>query len=202
MRGLRSWRGRVAAMAAAAAIVAVAGTTAADAADIKRGGTLTVARPDEPLTFDPFIPSDNGSIYAIAQVCEPLISADDTGKGLVPGLAKSWEISPDLLTYTFKLRPGVKFSNGQPVTVDDAVFSLRKVADPAASYGFAFDPVKSIEKVDDSHLRITLKSPYTTLLSAVSLFSSSVVSKADYEKDPDGLRGQARLHRALQGREL
>jgi ABC-type dipeptide transport system, periplasmic component len=171
-------------MAAAAAIVAVAGTTAADAAGIKRGGTLTIARPDEPLTFDPFIPSDNGSIYAIAQVCEPLISADATGKGLVPGLAESWDVSPDLLTYTFKLRPGVKFSNGQPVTVDDAVFSLRKVADPAASYGFAFDPVKSIEKVDDSHLRITLKSPYTTLLSAVSLFSSSVVSKADYEKDP------------------
>ena len=72
MRGLRSWRGRAAAMAAAAAIVAVAGTTAADAAGIKRGGTLTIARPDEPLTFDPFIPSDNGSIYAIAQVCEPL----------------------------------------------------------------------------------------------------------------------------------
>ena len=184
MRGLRSWRGRAAAMAAAAAIVAVAGTIAADAAGIKRGGTLTIARPDEPLTFDPFIPSDNGSIYAIAQVCEPLISADETGKGLVPGLAESWDVSPDLLTYTFKLRPGVKFSNGQPVTVDDAVFSLRKVADPAASYGFAFDPVKSIEKVDDSHLRITLKSPYTTLLSAVSLFSSSVVSKADYEKDP------------------
>ena len=103
MRGLRSWRGRAAAMAAAAAIVAVAGTTAADAAGIKRGGTLTIARPDEPLTFDPFIPSDNGSIYAIAQVCEPLISADETGKGLVPGLAESWDISPDLLTYTFPL---------------------------------------------------------------------------------------------------
>ena len=95
MRGLRSWRGRAAAMAAAAAIVAVAGTTAADAAGIKRGGTLTIARPDEALTFDPFMPSDNGSIYAIAQVCEPLISADATGKGLEPGLAESWTVSPD-----------------------------------------------------------------------------------------------------------
>jgi peptide/nickel transport system substrate-binding protein len=180
---MRSWRGRLA-VAAVLGVAAVAGTTIADAAGIKRGGTLTMARPDEPLTFDPFIPSDNGSIYAIAQVCEPLILADATGKGLEPGLAESWEASADGLSYTFKMRPGVKFSNGKPVTVDDAVFSLRKVADPQASYGFAFEPVKSIDKVDDSHLRISLKTPYTTLLSVVSLFSSSIVSKADYEKDP------------------
>src|SRR5215471_17392296 len=120
MRGMRSWRGRLA-VAAVLGVAAVAGTTIADAAGIKRGGTLTMARPDEPLTFDPFIPSDNGSIYAIAQVCEPLISADATGKGLVPGLAESWEVAPDGLTYTFKLRAGVNFSNSKPMTVDDAI---------------------------------------------------------------------------------
>ncbi|MEA2780904.1 MAG: peptide/nickel transport system substrate-binding protein [Rhodospirillaceae bacterium] len=171
-------------VAAVGAVALTALPTGAEAAGIKRGGTLTIARPDEPLTMDPFIPSDNGSIYAIAQVCEPLVLADDTGKGLEPGLAESWEASADNLTYTFKLREGIKFSNGAPVTVDDAVFSLKKVADPQAAYGFAFDPVKSIDKVDDSHLRITLKSPYATLISAVSLFSSSIVSKADYQKDP------------------
>ncbi|MGA7925637.1 MAG: hypothetical protein WCA20_06540 [Candidatus Sulfotelmatobacter sp.] len=45
------------------------------AAEVQRGGTLTLARPDEPLSLDPFMPSDNGSIYAIAQVCEPLVLA-------------------------------------------------------------------------------------------------------------------------------
>ena len=45
---------------------------------INRGGTLIMARPDEPLTFDPFIPGDNGSIYAIEQVCDALIEADDS----------------------------------------------------------------------------------------------------------------------------
>jgi peptide/nickel transport system substrate-binding protein len=74
------------------------GAASAEAADVKRGGTLTVARPDEPLTLDPFIPSDNGSIYAIAQICEPLVAADKTGQGLEPGLAESWEISSDGLT--------------------------------------------------------------------------------------------------------
>lgn len=173
--------------AAAFAVVASLGLAAvrpATAADIARGSTFTLARPDEPLTLDPFIPSDNGSIYAIAQICEPLISADDKGTGLVPGLAESWTVSPDKLTYVFKLRDGVKFSDGQPLTADDAVFSLKKVANPAASYGFAFASVKSISKSDNMHVKIVLKKPYAALLSALSLFSSAVVEKAVYEKDP------------------
>jgi peptide/nickel transport system substrate-binding protein len=156
----------------------------ASAEDIKRGGTLTVARPDEALTLDPFTPSDNGSIYNITQICEPLIMADDTGKGLEPGIAESWTVSPDGLTVDMKLRPGVQFSNGAPVTVEDVIFSLQKVSDPKASFGFAFDAVKSFDKVDASTLRIVLKRPYAALESALSLFSASIVSKADYEKDP------------------
>src|SRR5436190_6289663 len=114
---------------------------------VKRGGTITIARADEALTLDPFIPSDNGSIYNIAQVCEPLIVADATGTGLEPGLAESWAMAKDGLSIMLKIRSGVKFSNGNPLTVEDAIFSLQKVSDPKASYGFAFDPVKSIEKV-------------------------------------------------------
>jgi peptide/nickel transport system substrate-binding protein len=168
----------------AAALALLAGLQTADAADIKRGGTLTVARPDEPLTLDPFTPSDNGSIYNITQVCESLISADATGTGLEPGLAESWTMAPDGLSIELKLQPGVKFSNGNPLTVEDAIFSLQKVSDPKASYGFAFDPVKAIEKVDDTTLKMTFKQPYAALESALSLFAASIVSKADYEKDP------------------
>jgi peptide/nickel transport system substrate-binding protein len=151
---------------------------------VKRGGTITIARADEALTLDPFIPSDNGSIYNIAQVCEPLIVADATGTGLEPGLAESWAMAKDGLSIMLKIRPGVKFSNGNPLTVEDAIFSLQKVSDPKASYGFAFDPVKSIEKVDDQTLKLIFKQPYAALESALSLFAASIVSKADYEKDP------------------
>ena len=157
---------------------------AAYADEIKRGGTLTVARLEEPQTFDPFIPSDNGSIYAIAQVCEPLISADATGTKLEPGLAESWEAAADGMAITFKIRQGIKFNDGTSMTIDDAVYSLQQVANPKASYGFAFEPVKSIEKLDESHLKITLKTPYAALQSALSLFSSSVVSQAAHSKDP------------------
>ena len=152
---------------------------------VTRGGTLTFARPDEPLTFDPFTPSDNGSIWAIEQVCDSLVEADATGEGLRPGLATSWEASSDGLTYRFKLRDA-KFSNGEPVTVEDAVFSLRKVAQPSATYGFAFEPVTAIEAEGDDTVVIKLSSPYSALPAAVSLFSAAVVSKKAYEADPDG----------------
>lgn len=154
-------------------------------AEAKRGGMLTIARPDEPLSLDPFVPSDNGSIFAIAQVCEPLILVDKAGTGLEPGLASSWTASTDRLTYTFELREGVKFSNGKRMSADDVVFSLRKAMDPAASYGFAFAPMKSVDKIDDSRLKITLKAVYTPLLSALSLFAASVVDKAAYLRGAD-----------------
>ena len=167
-------------------LVACAALTLPAAADgIKRGGTITIGRPDEPMTLDPFIPSDNGSIYAIAQICESLISADKDGTGLMPGLAKSWTNSDDGLIYTFTLRDGLKFSDGKPLTGEDVKFSLTKVMDPAAAYGFAFAPVASVEAPDDLTVKITLKQPYTPILSALSLFSAAVVEKAAYEASPE-----------------
>ena len=157
---------------------------AAEAAGPKAGGTLVFARPDEPLTLDPFIPADNGSIWAIEQVCDTLIEADATGEGIAPGLAESWAVSDDELTYTFKLRDA-KFSNGEPVTVEDVVFSYQTSARPDGTYAFLFEPVESIEAADDMHVRFTLKEPYSPLLPSTSIFAASVVHKATYEADPD-----------------
>jgi peptide/nickel transport system substrate-binding protein len=172
-------------MAGAAALGLYAGllSTVGFAADIKRGGTITVARSDEALSLDPFAVSDNGSIYNIAQICEPLILADAAGTGLEPGVAESWTATPDGLTFDLKIRAGIQFNNGNPVTADDVIFSLQKVSDPKGSFGFAFDPIKAIDKVDDRTVRLTFKQPYAALQSALSLFAASIVSKADYEKD-------------------
>ena len=84
----------------------------------KQGGTLTFARYQEPLTLDPFIPADNGSIWALEQVCDSLTEPGRTGNELVAGLAKSWDISDDGLTYTFHIRDAVH-SNGDAVTAQD-----------------------------------------------------------------------------------
>jgi peptide/nickel transport system substrate-binding protein len=153
-------------------------------AEVKRGGTLVIARPEEPLSFNPYTQGDNGSIYAIEQVCDSLVEADANGTGLRPGLAESWEVSQDGLTYTFKLR-NAKFSDGSQVTADDVVFSWNRLADPSAAYQFLLKPVASIEKVDDSHVRMTMKEPYAPFLSVASVFASAIVKKAVFEASPD-----------------
>ena len=57
---------------------------------------------------------------------EGLVKLDADGE-IVPLLARTWQVSPDRRTYTFTLRKGVTFSNGEPFTADDAVFSINRV---------------------------------------------------------------------------
>jgi peptide/nickel transport system substrate-binding protein len=166
----------------AAAGVIVADQAAAQA--VKRGGTLVLARPEEPLSWNPYTQGDNGSIYAIEQVCDSLVEADATGRGLRPGLAESWEVARDGLSYTFQLRDA-KFSDGSPVTVDDVVFSYNKLKDPSAAYQFLLKPVKAIEKVDDKHMRVSLNEPYSPFQSVASVFAAAIVKKAAFESNPD-----------------
>ena len=176
------WVTLAALLSASAVMMVDLGSAVAET--VKRGGTMVFARPDEPLTFDPFVPNDNGSIYALEQVCDFAVEADSTGRGLRPGLAESWEISSDGLKYTFKIRDA-KFSNGDPVTVDDVVFSLKSLADPNRSMSFILKPVKSIEAVDDKHVKVTLSEPYAPMLSAVSVYASGIVHKKTYEASPE-----------------
>src|SRR4030095_3577472 len=168
----------------ALALASVIAADRAEAQTIKRGGTLGVARPEGPLSWNPYTQGDNGSIYAIEQVCDSLVEADATGHGLRPGLAESWEVSADGMTYTFKLRDA-KFSDGSPVTAEDVVFSWGKLNDPSAAYQFLLKPVKSIEKVDDTHVRMVMKESYSPFLSVASIFASAIVKKAAFEANPD-----------------
>jgi peptide/nickel transport system substrate-binding protein len=184
------WKRRSVLSTALAALLTVSAAamlepSSAAAQTVKRGGTLVLARPEEPLSWNPYTQGDNGSIYAIEQVCDSLLEADATGTGLRPGLTESWTVSDDRLTYTFKLRDA-KFSDGSPVTVDDVVFSLGKLNDPSAAYQFLLKPVQSIDKVDDKQVRIVLKEPYEPFLSVMSIFAAAVVNKAAFEANPDG----------------
>ena len=91
-------------------------------------------------------------------------------------------MSADGLTYTFKIRDA-KFSNGDPVTVDDVVFTLQTLSDPAKYLAFVLKPVKAISAADDRHVKIELKEPYAPLLSALSAYAASIVQKKAYQAD-------------------
>ncbi len=161
-------------------------STCTPSGNVKRGGEMTMARSEEPLSLDPIKISDNGSIYLQEQIFETLVVPDDTGKGIAPGLAKTWDVSDDSLTYTFHLRDA-KFSNGKPVTANDVVFSLKRAADPKISqYAFVYQAIDSITALDDKTVQIKLAQPYAPLLSALSLFTGLTIPQDVYQADPDG----------------
>ncbi len=151
-----------------------------------RGGILRMARNEEPLSFDPVIPGDNGSIYTIQQIFDQLTRIDKASTFVAPSLAKSWDISPDRKTYTFHLR-SAKFSNGAPVTADDVIFSLKRTFDPKVCfYSFLFTAVKSIKKLNASTIQLVLSEPTTPLLESLSVFAAAIVPQAVVTKDPKG----------------
>ncbi|MET0773590.1 MAG: peptide ABC transporter substrate-binding protein [Candidatus Limnocylindrales bacterium] len=100
----------------------------------------TGARPDRadlviegsaPLTWDPARAGDAGSAALLAQVWEGLTTWDQDGR-LQPALARDWEVSDDGLHLSFRLRPGITFSDGTPIRARDVVASWMRVIDPAA----------------------------------------------------------------------
>ena len=157
---------------------------ASTADEVKRGGTLNLARYQQPLTLNPNKTPDNGCLWAMDQVAEALITVDETGTGLKPGIAESWTISDDNLVYTFKLRD-VKFSNGEPVTAEDVVFSLDRARDPEATFGFLYTAIESVEAVDSKTVKVTLSEPYAPILATLSFVAGAVLNKASCEADLD-----------------
>jgi peptide/nickel transport system substrate-binding protein len=88
----------------------------------------------------------------------------------VPDLAESWE-SPDPQTFVFKLRDGLKFSDGTPLTADDVVFTFSTLVNPDfnAPQRALYTPIKSVEKVDDLTVKFNLSAPYAPLLSYLDM---------------------------------
>jgi peptide/nickel transport system substrate-binding protein len=167
------------------ATTAPAAATEAPAAAVKRGGELIFARNEEPESLDPIVPGDNGSIFTITQIYDTLVRPDVTGYKIEPDLAQSWETSSDGLTYTFHLRDA-KFSNGDPVTMEDVIYSLERARSKDSAGSFAFDGVDKIESVDAKTLKITLKSPQAPFLSDLAYYVASIVPKKVFEADPTG----------------
>jgi peptide/nickel transport system substrate-binding protein len=115
------------------------------------GGTLIVAADGvaEPATLNPAITASNGVLYYAAKIIEPLADVGPDGT-LRPLLAESWDVSDDGLTYTFHLREGVTWSDGEPFTSADVAFSAMEVWKPFGNLGrLIFANLESVETPDD-----------------------------------------------------
>ena len=164
----------VAVLGATAAFAAGDGHTAAAA---KRGGSITIARIEDSQSFDKTNVFQNESIWITQQIMEPLYTVEKDGKTLKPWLATSYTKSKDGKTYTFKLRPRVRFSNGKTVTAADVKFSIDDARAQSKGWGYLDAAIKSIDAPNASTVVFHLKYAWAPFVADIALFANAIIPK-------------------------
>ncbi|MEO5577149.1 MAG: ABC transporter substrate-binding protein [Gaiellaceae bacterium] len=185
-----------------------AGTTGATTEDggAAEGGTLVFAGAADPVVLDGALVSDGESIRAITQMFETLVFLKPGTTEPVPGLAESWEANEDGTIWTFKIREGVTFHDGETLDAEAVCFNFDRwynfkgaLANPGASYywqvvfgGFAtFEKdsgapeeslYESCEATDASTAVLTLTKPSATFIPALSQQAFSIASPKALEE--------------------
>ncbi len=166
-------------------LTAFAAALSLSASFAEAAGVLSIGRREDSTTFDPIKSAQNVDNWVFSNVFDVLIRVDKTGTKLEPGLAESWTVSEDGLTYTFKIRDA-KFSDGSPVTAEDAAFSLLRIRDNKGSlWSDSYKIVETAEATDTKTLTVKLKTPSAPFLSTLALPNVSVLSKKAVEAGED-----------------
>lgn len=156
---------------------------------------LNVFLTNDPETLDVMMTTDS---YTIPLNCfDRLVETDIATGELVPGLAESWDISEDGLTYTFHLREGVTFQNGDPFTADDVLFTIERMMSPDAptknteTYDIIegakaylegeADSISGITVEDDATIVVRLESPCGFFLSLLAAPAGSIYNRESTE---------------------
>jgi peptide/nickel transport system substrate-binding protein len=157
----------------------------------KAGGTLVVSIPSDINRTDPALVDDASSSYVLQQILETLVTLKPgTGSDIVGDLAESWTISDDGLTYTFKLRSGVKFQDGTDFNAAAVKFNYDRwlsIPDTYVKLGYTYyidtvfghgaaATIASTAAPDDSTFVITLKKPNSAFLITQTLTPFSISS--------------------------
>ncbi|HID68010.1 MAG TPA: ABC transporter substrate-binding protein, partial [Roseibacterium sp.] len=169
----------------------IALTSALAAGQLLAEGSLTVALQLEPPHLDP-TSAAAGAIDSVtySNIFEGLTRFMGDGS-VVPGLAQSWEISDDGLTYTFKLQAGVKFHDGTDMDGDDVKFSLDRARgeDSANAQKALFAAIVDVSVVDPLTVKVTLSEPTGNFLFNMAWGDAVIVapeSIADIKTNPIG----------------
>ncbi len=148
--------------------------------------TLTFARGADSQKLDPADVDDGESMKVLVNVSEGLVRFKHGTTDPEPCLATSWTISPDGLTYTFKLRAGVHFHDGTPLDAPAAAFSFLRQMDksnpahlPDATFAYwsaMFNMITAVEVVDPMTLRLRLREPNAPLLASLCIPAAHLIS--------------------------
>ncbi|WP_320130659.1 ABC transporter substrate-binding protein [uncultured Sphaerochaeta sp.] len=162
-------------------------TTVSTAVDAKQlpelANQIIIGRLGDSAYLDPNAPTVGGSEVTVTQqIYEGLVTVNDDGTTIIPNLATDWTISDDGLTYTFNLKPNVKFSDGTPVTGADWIWSFLRARDlKTSSYRFIAEEIKDVQATD-SQVIVTLSYPWAPFLADLCCFNMVVGSKSYFDK--------------------
>lgn len=174
---------------------------------------LVVCSEASPDFLNPQFSGQNTAYDVAAQLYDRLVATERGGSQIIPSLAESWTISDDGLSYTFKLRKGVKwhanksFTPTRELNADDVLFTFNRQFDEAHPYykvggsNYAFfneivrPSLKAVEKVDDMTVRLVLSKPNSPLLSALSVEPMSILS-AEYADAMTKAKTQEQVNQA------
>lgn len=132
----------------------------------KANNEITVAiAQDLGESLDPHGSISAGTREVLFNIYEGLFKTGSDGS-LIPAVAESYEISEDGLTYTFKIRDGIKFHNGNPVTTDDVLYSISRCAENSgdAALVSAFSAIKDAKAIDEKTVTFSLEQPNLELV--------------------------------------
>lgn len=129
---------------------------------------LVFASPSDPSTFNPPLNDSKFSLFVYNYIFEGLVSENALTQALEPALAESWKISDDNLKVEFTLREGLKWSDGQPLTTDDVMFTFQEVyLNPKITNGYK-DVLRvgdngafpTLRQIDSRRLEFTVPEPF------------------------------------------
>src|SRR5688572_3398252 len=178
---------RPAAMTAALVALLVTVLVSASCAPAQRvslgdsAGNLIAAIAGEPDQLDPQKTSSYFSFEVLENIFDTLVEPD-ANLEMRPALAQSWEVSPDQLTWTFRLRDGVTFHDGSPLRAEDVVYSYRRIMDEKLSNVDKFAAVTDVSAPSDDTVVIRVRQPTPNLLTNLGGFKGmAIVQRANVE---------------------
>jgi peptide/nickel transport system substrate-binding protein len=183
--------GMVAALAVLAAGVARAqGPPAGGNEKGKRGGTVRIRMHDNILHRDPLVTGGGAYAFSLFPTLSNLVKRDPldpTGARIVADLAETWKVSDGGETVEFRLRNGLTWSDGKPLTSDDVKFTFDVIRNPPGKYVSArkelWSDIKSIETPDARTVRFMLHGPSASFLSNVAWGWTKIMPKHTWQED-------------------
>ncbi len=170
--------------------------TTAKPGEAKRGGTFVEATISDFRTMNPFLSAEATNIPDMMNLNLGLVMRDPTTGEWIPYMATGWEISKDQTEITFKIRKGMKWSDGEPITADDWIWTYKIHMDPDVGSNsrdsfFIGDSPVLVEKIDDYTIKFIYPKPDAEAFAIASFtpWPAHVFAPVYKAKGADGIKG-------------